>query len=217
MVYLVDAHYSPKKQMELNPQLSDKAQYDFLLVESALTGDEKAFAKLMSRYKDAIYFMLLKMVNNKNDAEDLTLEAFGKAFKNLHQYSPSYAFSTWLFKIATNNCIDFLRKRRGVYISIENTIENGENDTPIKLRSTDPDPEEKMIRIQRAILMRKIVHRLKPRYRILVELRYFREFSYEEIANELNLPLGTVKAQLFRAREMLFKMIESTEIDEHEA
>jgi RNA polymerase sigma factor (sigma-70 family) len=217
VVYLVDAHYSPKKQMELNPQLSDKAQYDFLLVESALTGDEKAFAKLMSRYKDAIYFMLLKMVNNKNDAEDLTLEAFGKAFKNLHQYSPSYAFSTWLFKIATNNCIDFLRKRRGVYISIENTMENGENDIPVKLRSTDPDPEEKLIRIQRAILMRKIVHRLKPRYRILVELRYFREFSYEEIATELMLPLGTVKAQLFRAREMLFKMIESTEIDEHEA
>jgi len=203
--------------MELNPELSDKAQYDFSLVEAALTGEEKAFAKLMSRYKDAIYFMLLKMVNNKNDAEDLTLEAFGKAFKNLHQYSPNYAFSTWLFKIATNNCIDFLRKRRGVYVSIENNLENGDNDAPIKLRSTDPNPEEKLIRIQKAILMRKIVHRLKPRYRILVELRYFREFSYEEIAKELNLPLGTVKAQLFRAREMLFKMIESTEIDEHEA
>ena len=217
MVLLVDVPNSPKKQMELNPELSDKAQYDFLLVEAALKGEEKAFAKLMSRYKDAIYFMLLKMVNNKNDAEDLTIEAFGKAFKNLHQYSPNYAFSTWLFKIATNNCIDFLRKRRGVYVSIENNQENGENDSPIKLRSMDPNPEEKLIRIQKAILMRKIVHRLKPRYRILVELRYFREFSYEEIAKELNLPLGTVKAQLFRAREMLFKMIESTEIDEHEA
>lgn len=202
--------------MELNSQLSDKAQYDYLLVELALTGDEKAFAKLMSRYKDAIYFMLLKMVNNKNDAEDLTLEAFGKAFKNLHQYSPNFAFSTWLFKIATNNCIDFLRKRRGIYVSIENNLENGDNDQPIKLRSTEPNPEEKLIRIQKAILMRRIVHRLKPRYRILVELRYFREFSYEEIAQELKLPLGTVKAQLFRAREMLFKMIESTEIDEHE-
>ena len=213
---MVDVPYPPQKQMELNPQLSDKAQYDFVLVEAALTGEEKAFAKLMSRYKDAIYFMLLKMVNNKNDAEDLTLEAFGKAFKNLHQYSPNFAFSTWLFKIATNNCIDFLRKRRGVYVSIETNQENGDNDQPIKLRSTEPNPEEKLIRIQKAILMRRIVHRLKPRYRILVELRYFREFSYEEIAKELNLPLGTVKAQLFRAREMLFKMIESTEIDEHE-
>jgi len=94
VVFLVDVHYSSKKQMELNPQLSDKAQYDFLLVEAALAGEEKAFAKLMSRYKDAIYFMLLKMVNNKNDAEDLTLEAFGKAFKNLHKYSPNFAFCT---------------------------------------------------------------------------------------------------------------------------
>lgn len=213
---MVHVPNTAKKQMELNPQLSEKAQYDFLLVESALAGDEKAFARLMSRYKDAIYFMLLKMVNNKNDAEDLTLEAFGKAFKNLHQYSPNYAFSTWLFKIATNNCIDFLRKRRGVYISIENNQENGDNDAPIKLRSTDPNPEEKLIRIQKAFLMRRLVHKLKPRYRILVELRYFREFSYEEIAKELNLPLGTVKAQLFRAREMLFKMIGSTEIDEHQ-
>lgn len=213
---MVNLFNSPQKQMELNPQLSDKAQYDFLLVESALAGNEKAFAKLMSRYKDAIYFMLLKMVNNKSDAEDLTLEAFGKAFKNLQQYSPNFAFSTWLFKIATNNCIDFLRKRRGVYISIENNPDNGDNDSPIKLSSADPNPEEKMIRIQKAILMRKIVHQLKPRYRTLIELRYFREYSYEEIAKELNLPLGTVKAQLFRAREMLFKMIGSTEIDGHD-
>jgi RNA polymerase sigma factor (sigma-70 family) len=216
VVRLVNVPYSPKKQMELNSQLSDKARYDYILVESALSGEEKAFAKLMSRYKDAIYFMLLKMVNNKNDAEDLTIEAFGKAFKNLHQYSPHFAFSTWLFKIATNNCIDFLRKRRGIYISIENNQENGDTETPIKLQSTEPNPEEKLIRIQKAILMRKIVRNLKPRYRTLVELRYFREFSYDEISKELNLPLGTVKAQLFRARDMLFKMIESTEIDEHQ-
>jgi len=201
--------------MELNPNLSDKAQQDYALVEAALRGEEKAFARLLSKYKDAIYYMLLKMVNNKSDAEDLTIEAFGKAFKNLHQYSPNYAFSTWLFKIASNNCIDFLRKRRGVTISIENTQETNDLDPPIKLKSVDPDPEQKLIRIQKAILLRRIVHRLKPRYRTLVELRYFHEYSYEEIANELNLPLGTVKAQLFRAREMLFRMIESTEMDDH--
>ncbi len=199
----------------LNHNLSEKAQQDFLLVQAALSGDEKAFAKLLGRYKDAIFFMLLKMVNNKSDAEDLTLEAFGKAFKNLHQYSPSYAFSTWLFKIASNNCIDFLRKKRGMHISIENNLESNENnEQPIKLKSKEPNPEEKLIRMQKAILLRKVVRRLKPRYRTLVELRYFREFSYEEIAKELELPLGTVKAQLFRAREMLFKIIESTEIGE---
>lgn len=184
-----------------------------MLVEAALRGEEKAFARLLGKYKDAIYYMLLKMVNNKSDAEDLTIEAFGKAFKNLHQYSPNYAFSTWLFKIASNNCIDFLRKRKGVLISIENTQEGNESDPPVKLKSIDPDPEQRMIRYQTALLLRRVVRRLRPRYRMLVELRYFREYSYEEIAKELRLPLGTVKAQLFRAREMLFKMIESTEMD----
>ena len=195
--------------------LSEKARQDYELVKAALSGDDKAFARLLNRYKDAIYFMLLKMVNNRSDAEDLTLEAFGKAFKNLHQYSPTYAFSTWLFKIASNNCIDFLRKKKGVHVPIEN---NGQDDNSeaIKLRSKEPDPEEKLIRQQKAILLRRVVRKLKPRYQILVELRYFREFSYEEIAKELALPLGTVKAQLFRAREMLFKMIESTEIGRKE-
>ncbi|MCF6356671.1 MAG: sigma-70 family RNA polymerase sigma factor [Draconibacterium sp.] len=196
-------------------KLSDKAYQDYELVKIAIKGDEKAFARLLSRYKDSIYFMLLKMVNNRSDAEDLTLEAFGKAFRNLHQYSPTFAFSTWLFKIASNNCIDFLRKKKGVTISIDGSEQN-ENGEQIKLKSKELNPEEKLIRMQKAILLRKVVRRLKPRYQVLVELRYFREFSYEEIAKELNLPLGTVKAQLFRARGMLFKLIESTEINEHD-
>jgi RNA polymerase sigma factor (sigma-70 family) len=195
---------------ENNINLSEKARQDFELVQNALDGDEKAFTRLLSRYRDSIYFMLLKMVNNRNDAEDLTLEAFGKAFKNLHQYSPTYAFSTWLFKIASNNCIDFLRRKKGSYIVIENNVDPVENNEASKLKSKDPDPEEKLIRQQKAILLHHVVRKLKPRYRTLVELRYFREFSYEEIASELSLPLGTVKAQLFRAREMLFKLIENT-------
>jgi RNA polymerase sigma factor (sigma-70 family) len=199
---------------EQSLKLSEKARQDYDLVKTALKGDEKAFARLLGRYKDAIYFMLLKMVNNRSDAEDLTLEAFGKAFKNLHQYSPTFAFSTWLFKIASNNCIDFLRKNKGVLISIENNDQNDNNEQG-RLKSKELNPEEKFIRMQKAILLRKVVRRLKPRYQALVELRYFREFSYEEIAKELDLPLGTVKAQLFRARQMLFKMIESTEMNDH--
>lgn len=196
-------------------KLSEKALQDYELVLKALKGDEKAFARLLSRYKDTIYFMLLKMLNNRSDAEDLTLEAFGKAFKNLHQYSPTYAFSTWLFKIASNNCIDFLRKKKGIMISLENDNEQIEINETSRIKSKDLNPEERLIRKQKAILLHKVVRRLKPHYQTLVELRYFKELSYEEIAKELNLPLGTVKAQLFRARQMLFKLIESTEMNEH--
>lgn len=98
--------------MEVSSNLSDKAQYDYELVLKAVNGDQKAYAELLGRYRDAIYFMLLKMVNNPSDADDLTIEAFGKAFKSIKQYAPNFAFSTWLFKIATNNCIDFMRKKK---------------------------------------------------------------------------------------------------------
>lgn len=197
--------------MEINPNLSDKAQYDYRLVLSAINGDQKAYEKLFKRYKDAIFFMLLKMVNNKNDAEDLTFEAFGKAFRNIKQYSPQYAFSTWLFKIASNNCIDFLRKKKGNTISIDGKDDN-ENERSITLESNSLNPEQDFIKNQKAKIMRNEVSRLKERYRRLIELRYFEEFSYEEIAEELNLPIGTVKAQLFRARELLFNTLKDSEM-----
>src|SRR5258705_9283685 len=198
---------------ELNPNLSEKAVYDYKLVSQAVNnGDQKAYAELMSRYKDSIYFMLLKMVNNRDDADDLTIEAFGKAFKNLHQYTPEYAFSTWLFKIATNNCIDFIRRKKKQTFSIDRNFDSPDGaEMQFEIRSEALDPEENMIKKQKKILMRDVVEKLKPRYRRLVELRYFQEKSYEEIADELKLPLGTVKAQLFRAREFLYQILKNQE------
>jgi RNA polymerase sigma-70 factor (ECF subfamily) len=200
-------------EAKLNPNLSDKALKDYTLVRNAIeNGDQKAYAELMSRYKDSIYFMLLKMVNNRDDADDLTIEAFGKAFKNIRQYTPDYAFSTWLFKIATNNCIDFIRKKRKQTFSIDKGIETDDGgELNIDIRSSQPDPEENLMKKQKVLMMRDVVERLKPRYRKLVELRYFQERSYEEIAEELNLPLGTVKAQLFRAREFLYQIMKNSE------
>ncbi len=195
--------------MEVSPNLSEKAQHDFLLVQKARSGDQKAYAELLGRYRDAIYFMLLKMVNNPSDAEDLTIEAFGKAFKNIGQYTPNFAFSTWLFKIATNNCIDFIRKKRAATISLDQSNDDPET-TTVTIQSDTPDPEAHLINSQKVKLLREVVNKLKPRYRTLVELRYFKEYSYEEISHELELPIGTVKAQLFRARELLFNILKST-------
>jgi len=195
--------------MEINTNLSEKARHDYDLVKRATAGDQRAYAELMGRYRDAIYYMLLKMVNNASDAEDLTVEAFGKAFKNIQQYAPNYAFSTWLFKIATNNCIDFIRKKKVTHISLDHTNEEHERATR-EVVSSAPDPEESLMNDQKIKMMRSLVSKLKPRYRKLIELRYFNELSYEEIAEELELPIGTVKAQLFRARELLFNILRHT-------
>lgn len=191
--------------------LSDKGKKDLQLVEAAIAGQQSAYGELMDRYRDSIYFMMLKMVKNNDDADDLTIEAFGKAFNRLEQYSPSFAFSTWLFKIASNNCIDFIRKKRIQVSSLDTgfSSDNGEM-IYIDARSNTLDPEETYMQDQKIKHMRLLVSKLKPRYRELVEKRYFEELSYEEIAEELNLPLGTVKAQLFRARDFLANLIENT-------
>jgi RNA polymerase sigma factor (sigma-70 family) len=198
--------------MEVTTHLTEKAVRDCNLVQRAIDlGDQKAYAELMKNYRDSLYFMLLKMTNNPHDAEDLTIEAFGKAFKKLHQYTPDYAFSTWLFKIASNNCIDFIRKKKKYTFSIDQGIDD-ELGTELanRIPAEDLDPEQELVKKQKIKLMREVVEKLKPHYRTLIELRYFREFSYEEIAVELNLPLGTVKAQLFRAREFLYQILKNS-------
>lgn len=195
----------------LNSGLSDKAKYDYTLVRRALdNGDEQAYAEILARYREPIYYMLLKMIKSEIDAEDLTIEAFGKAFKKLNQYEPTYAFSTWLYKIATNNCIDFIRKKKMKTFSIDAQEEGEENSRKFEPVAYTLTPEEKAIKDQKIKVMHQVVEQLKPRYRSLIELRFFKEYSYQEIAEELNLPLGTVKAQLFRAKELLFEILKDS-------
>ncbi|RYM35078.1 sigma-70 family RNA polymerase sigma factor [Brumimicrobium glaciale] len=197
--------------MEVGNNLSEKGQKDLIIVNRAKIGDQAAFAELMTRYREPVYFMLLKMIKNTDDAEDLTIEAFGKAFNRIEQYVPNYAFSTWLFKIASNNCIDHIRKKRISLTSIDHmyTNENGES-VGMQVDGGFLDPEETFIKQQKVKAMRDIVDRLKPRYKELIIKRYFEELSYDEIAEELDLPLGTVKAQLFRAREFLANVMKKT-------
>ncbi|PLX00050.1 MAG: RNA polymerase subunit sigma-24 [Marinilabiliales bacterium] len=193
--------------MAVNDKLTSKAQRDFTLVQAAIAGDQKAYASLMNYYHDTLYFMMLKMTNSTLEAEDLTVEAFGKAFKKIDQYSPDYAFSTWLFKIASNNCIDFIRKKRANTVSLnEMHGEDGSLEPVNEVKADVLDPEEEIIRNQKIEILRDFVQKLKPHYRVLVEMRYFDELSYDEIAEESGLPLGTVKAKLFRARDLLYNM-----------
>ena len=193
----------------MTKHLSEKATIDLNLIQKAVQDhDQHAYTELMQKYKEPLYFMILKMVHNHEDAEDLTIEAFGKAFMNLEKYTPTYAFSTWLFKIASNNTIDFLRKKRLSFISLNEKLEDQSNETiEGTITSKQPDPEEAFIKSQRAKIIHEIIDSINPKYGKLIELRYFKEYSYDEIAKELDQPLGTIKVQLHRAKQMLYNIM----------
>jgi len=202
--------------MEINPNLSENARRDVHLVMSAKSGVQKAFTQLHDHYRNSIYFMILKMVNNKMVAEELTVEAFEKAFMHIHDYEPEYAFSTWLFHISSNCAIDHHRKKRVTTFPIETSAQANNGDVVKFVRSvkTNMDnPEELLIKSQNSIFIRNTVSLLKPRYRDLIELRYFQEYTYAEIAKLLHLSLGVVKIQLFRSREMLHDLLQNTEME----
>lgn len=197
--------------MELKKQFSDKALEDFKLIDHAVNeGDEQSFAMLMERYKKPVYHMVLKMVRNVDDAEDLTIEAFAKAFKNLHRFKKDYTFSTWLFRIATNNAIDFIRKKKLDTFSIDTSYSNDSGEAvSIDIEDKNLNPQEEAIKAQKIELIQLFVTKLPAKYQRLVRLRYFQELSYEEIAKELEAPLGTVKAQLHRARELMYDLVKN--------
>ena len=194
----------------LEDRFSSKALEDFRLIDMAVGGDEKSYAKLLQRYRRPVYHVILKMVRNVDDAEDLTIESFAKAFRSLHKFKKDFTFSTWLFRIATNNTIDFIRKKKLNTLSIENTYtdDNGES-VSIDVEDANLNPQEEAIKAQKEELIQIFVDKLPAKYQKLVRLRYFHELSYEEIAKELDAPLGTVKAQLHRARELMYELVKN--------
>jgi len=187
----------------------ERKKRDLILINRALeTGDPAAYSELMRHYRDRLYFSIYEKVGDQEISKDLTIESLGKAFKKLHLYKPDFAFSTWLFTVAKNHCIDYLRKNKLPTFSIDKMMIDDEGkQTNFDLKSGDTNPEQILMKKQRIKILRSIVNQLKPKYRDLVKLRYFKEFSYDEIAEELKLPLGTVKAQLHRSREQLFKIM----------
>lgn len=184
------------------------ASTDEQLMTYALEGDSVAFEHLFNRYSHAIKQMyILRTGGNEEDADDLLQETFVKVFLNLRRYSHQYTFSQWIYTIARNTFIDYVRRRNDMLISIDKTPESGAN---IPVANT-PTPEESMINAQNSFQLEQFMEKMTPRYRRLIELRFFREFSYEEISAELKMPLGTVKTRIHRAREQLMKYIRSSE------
>lgn len=186
---------------------SESSEKDRLLVEQALAGDESAYQTLMDKYKNALYHHVRRMVRDRAEIDDLVQETFIKAFSALDSYSTQYAFSTWLYKIATNHTIDYLRKRKIPTYSINKPIQTKEGEMEYELPDTTYRPDRHIVEDQRRSLIQEAIDALPPKYYRVIVMRHQQEKSYEEIAKELDLPLGTVKAHIFRARELLNKYL----------
>lgn len=187
--------------------LSPKSDYE--LVDEAIKGDQNAFTQLSNRYRSQIYSLLLKMVRNKEEAEDLAQEAFLKAFNAISTFNKEYAFSTWLYKIAINNCIDFLRKKKFKTKSIDRPIETKSGEIKYDLPDSSYNPERRILRKEMSAMIQHAIKALPEKYKTVIVLRHIQSKSYEEIAAILDVPLGTVKARIFRAREMLKRSLKS--------
>lgn len=172
------------------------------LVRRCLDGEEEAYRLLVQRYQRPIYSLVHRMVSSPDDATDLTQETFVKVFRALDQFDPARNFSSWIYKIASNQAIDYLRKRKLRTISIHADPED--NDRPaLDLEDPGPPPDSRLDASLRREHLAGFVERLAPHYKVVVELRYQQQRSYEEITEILELPLGTVKARLHRAHNQL--------------
>ena len=201
--------------MEINKEnnFSEKRKKEIKLVKRAQLGDEEAYTLLFEMYYKTVYFIVYKFVHNNDDAADLTLEAFTKAFNNINLYVPSSAFITWLTKIAVNHTIDFLRKQKSnqTYSLDQTHPQIEDNNSTLKniIETEDIDPEEKYIKREKIKLLEKLINELPADYSKILSMKYFKGLSYKEISKKLSLPLGTVKARIHRGKELLASLLKN--------
>ncbi|WP_442602760.1 RNA polymerase sigma factor SigW [Paenibacillus sp. KN14-4R] len=178
------------------------------LAKLARSGDRLAFAELVDLYKDKIYHLAYRMLGNKQEAEDAVQETFLRLYTNLHRYDETQKFSTWIFRIATNLCIDRLRKRKPVY-SLDADMDGGEgNDFYAMMPSNEETPEKQVIVSETQQLIRKAIETMPEKYKSIVILRYLQDMSLQEISDVLDMPVTTIKTRLHRGRDYLRKKLE---------
>ena len=184
---------------------TERMQRDYQLVCDARDrGNNRAYADLMNTYREPLYLLMLRMTHNTTMASDLTVDTFSKAFCQLHRYAPTGSFSSWLFSIGVNTYIDYLRRRRLDTVSLNSMQRNGDGEfIEYQIPSNQPNPEESMMRNERNNALREVVQALKQPYRQIVEMRYYDELSYEQISEQLDIPIGTVKIRLLRAKNLM--------------
>lgn len=186
---------------------------DLKLIRKCKRGEEAAFEALLNRYRGPIYSLCFRMTRHSEDAHDLAQEIFIKVFSLLERYDEEYAFSSWLFRIATNHCIDYLRRNRLRFLSLDGGGHKDNEEIEFQLPDSGPCPDTVLQRKEALDRLEEIIDQLPPHYRAITLLRHDQELSYEEIAEILDLPLGTVKARIHRARNLIQQMLKARAYD----
>ncbi len=174
-------------------------------IKKAKTNDQKAFNFLLDKFWDDVYGFQLKRIENENDAEDITIQTFSRAFDKIDTYNPEYKFKTWLITISKNIHIDFLRRRKNL---LNENLMHEDEQKVLEILDTAPSPEDKLITEQNLAKLLRDVKKLKPHYQEVINLRFFQELSYKEISSELNEPINNVKVKLLRAKKLLAEIIQ---------
>ena len=197
---------SSDESKHIRQDASESSLEDDQYVISAIKGDQEAFKRLMDKYQKPLYYHVLKMVKNHEQVEDIVQESFMKAFSNLSSYNTNYAFSTWMYRITTNHTIDFLRKKKLQTTSINEPVRAKDGEMQMQIVG-GAETDRMIIRKERKKIVTDAIQNLPEKYREVIVMRHLEEMSYQEISEELDIPLGTVKAHIFRAREMLYKAL----------
>ena len=168
----------------------------------AKKGSQSAYKFLLNTYWQDVYNYQLSKTNDEDEAEDITIKSFAKAFDKLHAFNDKYNFKTWLITISKNIYIDHLRKKKKATISIHKS-----NHKVYDIKDNSPSVEDKIITEQNLATLLAYIKKLKPHYQEIIQLRFFQELSYKEIAEELNEPMNNVKVKLLRAKKLLAEII----------
>lgn len=189
-------------------EISESQQEDFTAIRKVLAGDTSGFTFLENKYHKIIASLIRKMVKNEEDVQDLTQETFIKAFNALENFNFGFSFSSWIYKIASNTCIDFLRKKRFQTVSLNQPVAGSDDEENVfEIKDDSYIPDMNVLSEERVKILKEAIEKLPENYKQIIKLRHEKELDYTEISEKLNLPLGTVKAHLFRARKSLYSML----------
>jgi RNA polymerase sigma-70 factor (ECF subfamily) len=192
---------------------SASSEEDRGLVRQALEGDRRAYDRLARKYREPLVRHVARLVRDRDDVDDLVQEALTKALTQLASYDPSYAFSTWLYRIATNHSIDHLRRRKLATYSLDQPIRTKDGEMQAEVPDSTWRPDRHVVADQQRTLINEAIARLPEKYHRVIVMRHVEELAYEEIAEQLDLPLGTVKAHIFRARALLYRYLKDRQGD----